>query len=97
MQLDDLPARFADTLEAAAGRVRAMTADRMEGWIRAATFLFIAGVVGIIGLVFFLITAHRALSIGLGAAGSLAALGGLFLIAGLFIWNRGSKRRRGRE
>lgn len=73
-----------------------MTADRMEGWIRTAMFLGIAAVIGATGLVFLLITAYRALSIGLGAAGSLAALGGLFLIAGLLIW-RGSTHPRGRE
>lgn len=97
MQFDDLPIRFADALESAAHRVRAMTADRMEGWIRIAMFLLIAAAIGATGLVFLLITAHRALSIGLGAAGSLAALGGLFLIAGLFTWKRGSSHPRGRE
>nr|MDE0501118.1 hypothetical protein [bacterium] len=97
MQFEDLPTRFADALEAAASRVRAMTADRMEGWLRTAMFLGIAAVIGATGLVFLLITAHRALSIGLGAAGSLATLGGLFLVAGLFIWNRGSTHPRGRE
>ena len=97
MQLEDLPARFADALESAAMRVRAMTADRIEGWIRNAMFLFTAAVIGAIGLVFLLITAHRALSIGVGPAGSLAILGGLFLVAGLFIWNGGSTSLRGRK
>ena len=97
VQFEDLPTRFADALESAASRVRAMTADRMEAWIRTVMFLSIAAVTGATGLVFLLITAHRIISIGLGAAGSLATLGGLFLIAGLFIWNRGSTHLRGRE
>ena len=97
VQFEDLPTRFADSLESAASRVRAMTADRMEGWIRTAMFLLIATAIGATGLVFLLFTVHRALSIGLGAAGSLATLGGLFLLAGLFIWNRGSTHPRGRE
>ena len=97
MQFEELPTRFADALETVAGRVRAMTADRMEGWIRTAMFLGSAVVIGATGLVFLLITAHRALAIGLGAAGSLATLGGLFLIAGLMIWNRGTTHPRGRE
>ena len=97
VQLEDLPTRFADALESAASRVRAMTADRMEGWIRTAMFLGVAAVIGATGLVFLLITAHRALAIGLGTAGSLATLGGLFLVAGLLIWNRGSSHPRGRE
>lgn len=97
MQFEDLPTRFADALESAAGRVRAMTADRMESGIRSAMFLLITAVLGGTGLVFLLVTAHRAISIGLGAAGSLATLGGLFVIAGLFIWNRGTSHLRGRE
>lgn len=97
VQFEDLPTRFADALETAASRVRAMTADRMEGWIRTVMFLGIAAAVGATGLVFLLVTAHRALAIGLGAAGSLAILGGLFLITGLLIWKRGSTHPRGRE
>jgi len=95
VQLDDFPARFADGLESAARRVRALTADRLEGWIRAALFLFILLVLGSVGLVFLLVAAHRTLSIWLGPAGSLATLGGLLLIAGLFIWNKGRTASRG--
>ncbi len=95
--MDNLPARFADALESTAARVRSMTADRVEGWIRTAMFFAVLAVFFSIGLVFLLITAHRALSVGLGPAGSLATLGGLFLAAGLFLWNRGSTHLGDRE
>ena len=95
MPLDDLPARFADALESAAARVRAKTADRLEGWIRAVLFVSVLMVLTLVSLVFVVIAAHRALSLGLGSAGSLATLGGLILAGGLFVWKRGSKNMRG--
>ncbi len=95
VQLDDFPTRFADALESAAGRVRALTADRLENWIRTALFLLVLLVLVSVGLIFLLVAAHRALSIWLGPAGSLAVLGGLLLIAGLFIWNKGRTPSRG--
>ena len=95
MPLDDLPARFADALESAAARVRAKTADRLEGWIRAVLFVSVLMVLTLVSLIFVMIAAHRALSLGLGSAGSLATLGGLCLAAGLFVWKRGSKHMRG--
>lgn len=95
MQLDDLPTRFADALESAAVRIRGLTADRLESGIRAALFLLVLVALASVGLVFLLVAAHRVLSIWLGPAGSLTALGGLFLVAGLLIWNRGRTPSRG--
>lgn len=95
MPLDDLPTRFADALESAATRIRALTADRLENWIRVVMLLVVLLVLASVGLVFFLVAAHRVLSIWLGSAGSLSVLGGLFLIAGLFIWNGGRTRSKG--
>lgn len=90
--MDDLPGRFADALESIAARIRSQTADRLESWIRAALLLVVTSALASIGLVLILVTFHRLLSPGLGSAGSLTLLGGLFLIAGLFIW-RGRRRR----
>ena len=95
MQLDDLPTRFADTLESVAARIRALTADRLESWIRLALLVSVLVALGSLGLAFLLVAAHRALAVWLGSAGSLAVLGGLFSVAGLFIWNRGTRRNRG--
>ncbi|MCE2526203.1 MAG: hypothetical protein J4G00_01505 [Actinomycetia bacterium] len=89
VQLDDLPTRFADALESAAIRIRGLTADRLESGIRAALLLVVLVTLACLGLVYLLVTSYRALSIWLGPAGSLTTLGGLFVIAGLFIWNRG--------
>lgn len=95
VQLDDLPTRFADALESAATRVRAMTADRLERWIRAGLLLVVLLMLGSVGLVLLLVAAHRALSIWLGSTGSLITLGGLFLVAGLLIWNAGRTHSKG--
>lgn len=95
MPLDDLPARFADTLESVAARIRAMTADRLERWIRMGLFAAVVVILAIMGLAFFLVAAHRGLAILVGSAGSLGVLGGLFLAVGLLIWNRGNKRSPG--
>ncbi len=95
MQLDDLPTRFADALESAAARARALTADRLENWIRLALLLAVVVILASLGLTLLLIAARRALAVWLGAAGSLGALGGLFLVTGWLIWNRGATRSRG--
>ena len=95
VQLDDLPTRFADALESAAARVREMTADRLERWIRAGMLLVVLLVFASVGLVLLLVAAHRALSIWLGPPGSLIAMGGLFLVAGLLIWNVGRTHSKG--
>ncbi len=94
---DDFPARFADALESAATRVRAMTADRVAGLIRRTLVIVLVLVLGSTSLVYLVIAAHRALSIGVGRPGSLAILGGLFLLTGLLIWNRGSTYMKGGE
>lgn len=95
MQLDDLPTRFADALESAAARVRALTADRLERGIRVALLLVVLLVLTSVGLILLLVAAHRALSIWLGPAGSLSLLGGLFLVAGLLIWHGGRTNSEG--
>ncbi len=90
MQLDDLPSRFADALESAAARARALTADRLNNWIRLALLLAVVITLTLIGLVLALVASHRALAVWLGSAGASTTLGGLFLVAGLLIWNRGT-------
>ena len=90
MSLDDLPTRFADTLEAAASRVRALTADRLANWIRVLLLLAVLIALALIGMVFLLVASHRILAAWLGVAGASTLLGGLFLVAGLLIWNRRS-------
>lgn len=91
--MEELPARLADALESVATRVRNLTADRLESWIRASLFFLVSMVFAFLGLIYLLVAVHRALAIWLGPAGSLAALGGLFSIAGLFIWNKGTPPR----
>lgn len=95
MQLDEFPTRFADALESAAGRIRALTADRIETWIRWAVAVAALAALALLGLAFLLVAAHRTLAIWLGSAGSLAVLGGLFLLAGLFTLKRGGDRSGG--
>lgn len=95
MSLDDLPTRFADALESAAARVRALTTDRVEHWIRLLLLTVVVVVIASLGSVFVLVAFHRVLAIWLGPAGALAVLGGLSAVAGVLTWNRGSVRSRG--
>jgi protein-S-isoprenylcysteine O-methyltransferase Ste14 len=97
VQLDDLPTRFANSLESAATRVRALTSDRLENLIRTVTILVVLLVLISVALAFFLIAAYRALSTWLGAGGSMGVLGGLFLLAGLLIWNMGRTWTKGSD
>ncbi len=88
MPLNDLPTRFADVLESTATRVRAVTADRLENWIRLTRLLAVLITLASIGMVFLLIALRRVVAAWLGPAGASTLLGGLFLVAGLLIWNR---------
>jgi hypothetical protein len=89
--VDELPVRFADLLESIAARVRALTVDRVRKWIRVSALGLVAATLGMMAVVFLLLTIYGALAIPLGSDGAFGVLGALVLVGGIFLWIRRSK------
>jgi len=89
--MNDLPARFADFLESIATRVRALTTDRIARWIRLSSLGLVAFTLGMMAVVFLLLTVYGALAIPLGPDGAFGVLGAVLFVAGAFLWSKRSK------
>lgn len=84
--MDDFPVKLADLLESIAGRVRALTVDRVAQWTKMAALGFVAASLGALAAVFLGIGLFRLVSSLIGVTPTYAALAGLLLIAGMFLW-----------
>ena len=84
--MDDYPAKLAELLESTAGRVRALTVDRVAQWTKMAALGLVATAMGALAAVFLGIGLFRLVSSVIGVTPTYAALAGLLLIAGLFLW-----------
>ena len=89
--MEDFPARFADLLESIATRVRALTTDRVSKWIRVTSMGLVAATLGMMAVIFLLLTIYGALAIPLGPDGAFGLLGGLLLAAGVIIRSKRNK------
>jgi len=89
--VDDFPTRFAEFLESIALKVRAMTVDRVARVLRLTALGLVVASLGIMALVFLLLTVYGALEIPLGPDGAFAVLALILLIGGVFMWSRRSK------
>ena len=88
--MDDFPAKIADLLESVATRVRAMTVDRIAGFAKWTAVGIVLALMGLLVIIFLLVGLFRLLGELIGFELSYAIFGGLFVIAGMFLW---SKRR----
>lgn len=68
-----------------------MTVDRVAKAIRLTALGMVAAALGIMAVVFLLLTVYGALAIPLGTDGAFAVLGTVVLIGGLVLWARRSK------
>jgi hypothetical protein len=91
--VESFPVRFADFLESIVVRIRSLTVDRVAKGIRLSTLGMVAATLGIMALVFLLLTVYGALAIPLGNDGALGVLGGAFLIGALIMWRKSGKLR----
>jgi len=89
--VDDLPTRFADFLESIVLRIRAMTVDRVARFLRLTAMGVMVASLGIMAVVFLLLTVYGALEIPLGPDGAFGVLGLILLIGGGFMWSRRSR------
>jgi hypothetical protein len=89
--MNDFPTRFADLLESIANRVRALTTDRVAKWVRMSSLGIVAATLGMMAVVFMLLTIYGALAIPLGPDGAFGVLGAVVLVAGIVIWSKRSR------
>ena len=91
IHMDEFPIRFADLLESIATKVRALTIDRVRKWIRLSSLGLVAATLGMMAVVFLLLTIYGALAIPLGPDGAFGVLGAIFLVVGVVLWSKRSK------
>lgn len=89
--MDDFPARFADALEMVATRIRSLTVDRVNRWIRLSSLGMAAVTLGLVAMVFLVLAIYGALAIPLGSDGAFAVMGFVALIFGVVTWTRRNK------
>ena len=89
--MDDFPARFADFLEMVATRIRSLTVDRVNRWIRLSSLGMAAAMLGLVALVFLVLSIYGALAIPLGSDGAFGALGLVVLTLGIILWSKKKK------
>lgn len=93
---DDWPAQAADFVERTVGTVRDKAVEPVEKAARLAVYGLLAGVLGIVALVLVAAGAVRALDELLPSEVWLAhaVVGGIFTLAGVFLWWKRSARPR---
>jgi drug/metabolite transporter superfamily protein YnfA len=86
--MDDFPTKIADFLESTAQKIRAMTVDRVRNVARWTALGFLLVVLAFTAVLFLLIGIFRALGELIGVTTAYAAVGGLFIVIGAFLWSR---------
>lgn len=86
--MDDFPTKLADLLEGVASKARALTVDRVAQWSKMAALGMVAAALGFLAVIFLLIGLFRLISSVIGVTPAYAALGGIFLVVGVFLWRK---------
>lgn len=88
----DWAAQTADTIERVVGSVRGKTAEPLDRIARVLVYGLVAGILGVAALVLLAVAAVRVLDIAIpGEVWSAhAVVGGIFTVAGLFLWRKRS-------
>ena len=86
--MDDFPTKIADLLESSAQKVRSLTVDRIARISKWAALGMVIAILVIVGLFFILIGVFRILGELMGMRTTYAVVGGLFALAGAFLWSR---------
>ncbi|MDH3425038.1 MAG: hypothetical protein OEM22_00035 [Acidimicrobiia bacterium] len=87
----DFPTKIADSIEMAAGKVRALTIDRVDGAAKWAALAVILFVLAIVVFVFLVIGLLRLGGEVVGTEWSYVILGGLFVLGGALVWRLRNK------
>jgi hypothetical protein len=88
----DWAAQTADTIERVVGSVRGKTAEPLDRVARVLVYGLVAAILGVAALVLLAVAAVRALDVAIpGEVWSAHAVaGGIFTLAGLFLWRKRS-------
>jgi len=79
-------------LQTTAGRVRALTVDRVAHWSKMAALGMVAGALIFLAVIFLLIGLFRLIvSTGIGVTTTYAVIAGLLVLAGAFLWFKRSR------
>ncbi|MDH3606799.1 MAG: hypothetical protein OER12_07370 [Acidimicrobiia bacterium] len=89
--MDDFPTKLADLLEGVAAKARALTVDRLAQWSKMAALGMVAAALGSLAALFLIIGLFRLISSVIGVTPTYAAIGGIFLVAGVFLWLKRTK------
>ncbi|HEX9853703.1 MAG TPA: hypothetical protein VGC47_00100 [Acidimicrobiia bacterium] len=85
--MDDYPVRVADLLERIAARIRSMTVDRAVRWVTWAALGILLATMVVIAFVLLLVSLLRFLGELIGYEVAYAAVGGIFVLVGMFLWS----------
>lgn len=84
--MEEFASRFADLLENSAQKVRSLTVDRADRAIKITALGIIATTLGVVAIVYLIRAIFQAVAVPLGVLGAYALFGGLFVVAGVFVW-----------
>ena len=93
LAVDDFPTRIADLLESVASRIRAMTVDRIAGWVKWVALIPVLLVLVALAGIFLAVGLFRILAEVIGSdIAAYAILGAVPFLAGLVLWLRRNPR-----
>jgi len=82
----DYPAKIADTLEQIATRIRSLTVDRVAVGVTWAAIGIVIVMLAVLAVIWLLVAVFRALGTLIGQELAYAVVGGILLLAGVFVW-----------
>lgn len=82
----DYPAKIANTLEQIATRIRSLTVDRVAVGVTWAAIGILIVTLAVMAVIWLLVALFRALGTLIGQELAYAIVGGILLLAGVFVW-----------
>lgn len=86
--MDDFPTKIADFLESIATRIRQLTVERVAGWARWTAIGVVLALLGLVMAIFTIVALFRLIAELVTVEGAYAIFGGIFVIAGIFLWSK---------
>jgi len=84
--MNDFPTQIADFLEETAGKIRTLTVDRLANAAKWTGVGIFAALLGLVLSIFLVVGLVRLLAGLVGMQWSYTIIGGLFVVAGMFLW-----------
>lgn len=84
--MDEFANKFADKLEEYAGKVRALTVDRLNKALTLTALGLVVAFLALVAIVFVIVALFRVLAEYTSVEWAYAIFGGLFIFAGALVW-----------